>query len=257
MECMTCDNGRMKLRFSLSKHKIVECESCGVLFNETFYDSEEFRMNLFEGEYYDEVQSQAFQNRLEKFENDPSVKVYRRYLEIVERNIGRGRVLDVGCAFGTFLKVATDRGWEPAGVEISKYSSEACRKLWGFNVFTGDLNDAPLAEESFDLITFWDVIEHVRDPRRNLIKARRLLKSGGYLLITTDNFFSLLSILASIAYKASFGYFTFPVDRFYIPHNTCYFTPDTMSRLVSEVGFKSVFFEKKRLSPRKNESLRA
>ena len=244
MVCMICSGTDLRPCYELTKHRIVGCARCGMLFNETFHEDAAFREGLFEKEYYDDVQSQAFRNRLDGIAHDPSVSVYRHYLEEAEKTVAPGRVLDVGCAFGTFLKVARDRGWQPSGVEVSQYSSAAARKRWGLDVFTGDLSDAPLDNESFDLITFWDVIEHVLDPRRALERAWRLLRPGGCVLVTTDNFDCFISSLGSLAYRASIGHLKFPVERFFIPHNACYFTPATWNWLCAQVNLRPIFFER-------------
>jgi 2-polyprenyl-3-methyl-5-hydroxy-6-metoxy-1,4-benzoquinol methylase len=243
VQCLTCDSTSLIPRFELRRYQIIACARCGVLYNQTYYEDSHFRENLFEKGYYEHVHSTAFENRLEQFEKDPSVKVYQKYLKHIERTKTPGRVLDVGCAFGTFLKVASTRNWQPWGVEFSKYSSEQARKTWGFEIFNGDLNDCPFEEDTFDLVTFWDVIEHVPNPRKNLEKARALLKKGGYLLITTDNCSSLISFMASALYKLSMGHFKYPVERFFIPYNTCYFKPTNMKGLLASCGFKPIYFE--------------
>ena len=222
------------------------CVDCGTQFNETFYVNQHFREGLFEEGYYDSVQSQAFKDRLDEYQKDPSTKVYDRYLQIIEDQLGvePGNVLDVGSAFGTFLKVASNRGWKPHGVEYSGFSSSAARDHWGFEIFNGDITMSPYEKDQFDLITYWDVIEHVIDPRANLEKANSLLKEGGKLLITTDNYQSMLSTMANLAYKMTFGKVKYPVEKFYIPHNTYYFNPKNFKMLLEATGFKPVFFEK-------------
>lgn len=232
--------------YDLESYKIVSCSNCSTQFNETYYMDKHFREGLFEEGYYDSVQSQAFKDRLDKYENDPSVKIYERYLQVLEDKLGvhPGQVLDVGSAFGTFLKVASNRGWVPHGVEYSEFSSSTARDHWGFEIFNGDITQSPYVEQQFDLVTYWDVIEHVIDPRANLEKAHELLKEGGLLLITTDNYRSLLSALASLSYKLTLGKLKYAVEKFYIPHNTYYFTPENFKTLLRDTGFEPVFFEK-------------
>ena len=244
--CRVCGSTNLEQSYSLESYNLVACRDCGTQFNETYYVNQRFRDGLFEKGYYDSVQSQAFKNRLDEYQNDPSVKVYDRYLHIVEDKLGvkPGNVLDVGSAFGTFLKVASNRGWKPHGVEYSKFSCSAAREHWGFEIFNGDITMSPYQKGQFDLITYWDVIEHVIDPRANLEKANALLREGGKLLITTDNYQSMLSAIANMAYQITFGRVKYPIQKFYIPHNTYYFTPKNFKMLLEATGFKPVFFEK-------------
>jgi predicted TPR repeat methyltransferase len=104
-------------------------------------------------------------------------------------------VLDVGCAAGFFLSVMKERGWRTLGVEVSGYIAEYGRQNYGLDVIVGTLDEAAekLGERRFDLITFWDVVEHLPDPRTILARAAQLLKPGGKVLIETQNVRSLFA----------------------------------------------------------------
>ena len=98
----------------------------------------------------------------------------------------RGRWLDVGCAAGFFLAEAK-RHYDVQGVELSQWSSDYARRELGLNVVTGTLQSAALPAEHFDVITLWDVIEHVADPVPLLHEAARVLRSHGRLVLTTGD----------------------------------------------------------------------
>ena len=104
------------------------------------------------------------------------------------------RLLDVGCATGIFLEVARDAGWSGEGLDVSEYALELARGR-GFTVRRGTLEGANDAERSFDVVTMWDVIEHVPDPAAVLARAHRLLRPGGALAISTPDAGSLLARL--------------------------------------------------------------
>ena len=97
-----------------------------------------------------------------------------------------GRLLDVGCAAGFFLAEAK-RFYEVQGVELSTWSSAYARERLGLPVITGTLQQAALPAAHFDVITLWDVIEHVPDPVPLLTEAARLLRPGGRLVLTTGD----------------------------------------------------------------------
>jgi SAM-dependent methyltransferase len=98
----------------------------------------------------------------------------------------RGRWLDVGCAAGFFLAEA--RSWyQVQGVELSEWSSAHARERLGLPVVTGSLQQAALPDDHFDVISLWDVIEHVPDPVPLLAEAARVLKPGGRLVLTTGD----------------------------------------------------------------------
>jgi 2-polyprenyl-3-methyl-5-hydroxy-6-metoxy-1,4-benzoquinol methylase len=240
MQCPICDSQALAPLYQLQGHRIDRCGNCRILVNGTFFQEPSFREKLFEETYYDGVQSEAFKNKLDAYQNDPSLPFYTKYLSWIESQRGKGRVLDVGCAFGNFLKMAQDRGWDPSGVEISKYSSKLAHDKWGFPVFNGNLLDSSYKDSSFDLVTFWDVIEHVGNPVQNLKKAHALLKPGGWLLITTDSYQSLMSLIAKSLYQVSFRKIRYGMEKFYIKHNSFYFTPTDLKKLMARAGFKLV-----------------
>ncbi len=97
-----------------------------------------------------------------------------------------GRLLDVGCAAGFFLTEARTH-YDVQGVELSAWSSAHARERFGLPVATGTLHDARLPADHFDIVTLWDVIEHVPDPVSLLAEAARVMKPGAQLVLTTGD----------------------------------------------------------------------
>ncbi len=117
------------------------------------------------------------------------LRTYRRRIGIVRRYFEvPGRVLDVGCAAGYFLEVMQGEGWNVTGVEPSDaIRTHAEERIGRENVVGGLLHEAGFEDGSFDLITMWDVIEHIPDFVAALKEVRRLLAPGGKLLVETQN----------------------------------------------------------------------
>lgn len=100
-------------------------------------------------------------------------------------NAKSGRLLDVGCGLGYFVKKISEyKNWEASGCEILKTAADFAReKLYLKNIYCGKLEEAEFGEAYFDIITMWDVIEHFPDPGAMLVSINRLLKPGGFLFI--------------------------------------------------------------------------
>lgn len=95
-----------------------------------------------------------------------------------------GEALDVGCATGGFLAALRRRGWHVRGVEVNAEVAACTRTRTGIDVFPGDLLEASYPDRAFDLVTLWDVLEHIPDPRRALEEAARISRAGATLALT-------------------------------------------------------------------------
>lgn len=102
-----------------------------------------------------------------------------------------GRLLDVGCGNGLFLKRMRDLGWTVQGVETDPQSAKVARETFGLAVHTGSLQSAGFPDDHFDSVTMSHVIEHVYDPTLVLAECRRILRPGGRLVIVTPNIESM------------------------------------------------------------------
>jgi SAM-dependent methyltransferase len=114
---------------------------------------------------------------------DARVRTFRRGLPEIERLAGgRGRLLDVGCAAGAFLKAATDAGWDAVGIEPNAWLAAWGAEHYGVTILVGSLDDVALSGP-FDVVTLWDVIEHTPDPMHVLRRLNGLLRPGGLLIV--------------------------------------------------------------------------
>jgi 2-polyprenyl-3-methyl-5-hydroxy-6-metoxy-1,4-benzoquinol methylase len=141
----------------------------------------------------------------------------------------QGRVLDVGCATGLFLNEMAQAGWQAAGVELTASAVEYARRRFGLDVFEGTLGESPYEPASFDVITFWDVLEHTFSPTEELTIAARLLRPGGLLVLNVPNWNSVNRRL--------FGRYWSGLDA---PRHLYVFTYQTLETLLSRAGFSVI-----------------
>jgi 2-polyprenyl-3-methyl-5-hydroxy-6-metoxy-1,4-benzoquinol methylase len=166
--------------------QIVECRQCGHVYANPRWKSSELLTAY-----------QAVEDETYLVEQAARRKTFTRRLQAIERTTGRAdgrQLLDVGAYIGVFVEVAQDAGWDATGVEPSEWASETARNN-GLPVIKGDLDSPSLQDRRFDVITMWDVIEHVDDPAAELAKSHRLLEPGGLIVVHTMNIDSLLARL--------------------------------------------------------------
>jgi 2-polyprenyl-3-methyl-5-hydroxy-6-metoxy-1,4-benzoquinol methylase len=113
-------------------------------------------------------------------------------LDVVSAHLSGRRVLDIGTGTGTFVKLAKERGWETTALELNVESVENLLKE-GMRIIVKPLEITDLPSHSFDLITLWEVLEHLAEPQLVLTESRRLLSPEGLLLILVPNAGSLVT----------------------------------------------------------------
>jgi 2-polyprenyl-3-methyl-5-hydroxy-6-metoxy-1,4-benzoquinol methylase len=122
------------------------------------------------------------------------VRQIRGIGQFVGQNLDSGvRLLDVGAGYGYFRKAAIDSGWTTDGVEISRHAAAVARQEFGLDTFVGTLQDYARegAGHSYDVLTLFDVVEHVEDPVSLLETVRGLVKPAGLCVIRTPNLLSI------------------------------------------------------------------
>ncbi|MEW6128352.1 MAG: class I SAM-dependent methyltransferase [Acidobacteriota bacterium] len=145
-----------------------------------------------------------------------------------ECHLPGGRILDVGCGAGFFLRALGNQGWDGYGVEISPNATRAAAKIFGEEkIITGTLLDANFDSQFFDTVTFWSALEHTNQPMKQLLEARRILKPDGSLIIQVPNASSYQAKL----FKGDW----FALDA---PRHRYHFDYETLNRALESAGFE-------------------
>lgn len=155
-----------------------------------------------------------------------------------------GVVLDLGCSSGAFLESLKGHGWQLYGIEMSSDAAKTARMRSGAEVFVGDISDAPYAPESFDLITCFDVLEHVYEPHHVMHKVQQWLKPGGVFYVLVPNIDS--------AEAHVFGSYWHGLE---LPRHLFHFSPASLRHLAGAAGLRELSLETRR-NPAVGTSLR-
>ncbi len=166
--------------------QIVQCRHCGHVYANPRWQGDDLL------DAYQAVEDEAYVR-----ERQGRELTFSRHLAALEEVTGppAGRsLLDVGAYIGVFVEVARASGWDACGIEPSAWAVRAARRR-GLPVIQGTQDSPELAGRRFDVITMWDVIEHVDDPAAELARAYQLLKPGGWIAVHTMDVDSLTARL--------------------------------------------------------------
>lgn len=196
MEHVPCNHcGREVTHGVRNVSRLVRCVHCGLIFVNPRPPFEDLARQ-YEGSYFNCPEPTFGGYEDYDADREDIMRTFRGRMKLIRPLLGSAtaRLLDVGCATGIFLEVAREAGWRGEGLDISAYALGRA-KAKGFEVHRGTLAGARLAEGGYDVITMWDLIEHVPDPAAVLAECRRLLRPGGVVAISTPDAGSLLARL--------------------------------------------------------------
>jgi SAM-dependent methyltransferase len=229
--CIVCGTaGPFTPVYAIGGYRLVRCPGCRLVFQDPPPSEESLA-----GAYYEDA---AFAEALLSDLRDTTLANARRKVELLQASATLpapgGTVLDVGASSGAWLEVAAAAGLAGTGVELGAATADAARGR-GLDVRTGTLEEAlpGLGDQRFDLITFWDVLEHLPDPRRELALARSLLAPGGTLAATFPNVEGLYPKLTHRLFARRTGIWEYPE----LPVHLYDFSPSTARRLLEGSGF--------------------
>jgi 2-polyprenyl-3-methyl-5-hydroxy-6-metoxy-1,4-benzoquinol methylase len=197
--------------------QIVQCANCGLVYVNPRPTIESIV------QHYNSGRSSRIQYYLDVEVADK--RTFALILDLAEYlSPKRGNLLDIGPNIGTCLVLARERGWHTYGVEINVEAAHYCREQRGLNVVDGSLEPDIYAANYFDIVLMGDVIEHLRSPFETMRTIERILKPGGFVIISTPNIENWAGRLLQIK----------PEEHLY------YFTPRTIEMLLHKAGLHAV-----------------
>lgn len=156
---------------------------------------------------------------------------FRKHLQAMEKRLGKAnqrRLLDVGAYIGVFIEVARQAGWDAWGLEPSQWAVQEARSRH-LPMIEGTLTAPELQGQKFDVITMWDVIEHLSDPAGELARCFQLLKPGGVIIAHTMDIGSLTARLMGQRWP------------WLMEMHIHYFTSQTLRKMMEKQGFEVIW----------------
>lgn len=199
--CMHCGSKRSLVRYKFDDvGKVIrECSACHLMVLEPFPTEEELHSVYNEGYFENEDLTQSdvskvfgyvdyISERINKQSNYAGIcRTLQRFTIPAHRP---PRILDYGCGLGFFIDSAFEAGYEPNGVEFNKHAIDYIRRRYAHRVFhISDLDPT----ERYDVITMFDVVEHLLTPLDTIASLQRMLADNGVLAISTMDSTSFIS----------------------------------------------------------------
>jgi len=212
--CILCASVSLKNLKGYEEHYLVKCQSCKFVFCEPIPTERELE------KHYENYGRNDYLSLL-------TIKRYHEILDSFEPYRKTNKLIDVGCGIGYFLEEAKKRGWEVYGTEFTDEAIEICSKK-GIKMNKGVLNPNNYDSQEFDVITSFEVIEHINNPQEELANFYKILRKGGLVYCTTPNFNSLLRYRLKEKYNV-----------LCYPEHLSYYTPKTLKYVFEKEGFRT------------------
>ncbi|MCM8800417.1 MAG: class I SAM-dependent methyltransferase [Candidatus Omnitrophica bacterium] len=203
--------------------RVVKCNLCGFVYVNPRPTIQAIQV-FYPPKYFSRISAKV---NLSNIYNFKLKKILENRYKPISKYKQKGKVLEIGCGEGFFLKFLKEKGYSVFGVEISEYASNYAREVLGIDVFTGSIADFNPGKELFDIICMFEVLEHLYDPLSILLKIRYMLKDEAILVITVPNFLSFQRILFQDSWHI--------LD---VPRHLMQFTKDHLKKMLKKAGFK-------------------
>ena len=231
VSCPVCgSDGRAEL-WEKRGARYVVCNQCTLVYENPRLTVGGLKRFYSQRSYYIQEPSQNPNSGYENYLVQCTPALQAEYFNIALRfsKVKSGRFLDIGCGTGGVLAVAKSHGWEAVGLEISDWAVEQARAQ-GHTVINATLQQAQFPDNQLDVVSMFDVLEHLPTPVEYLKEVYRILRPGGVLVIETPN---IGGFFARYLYKED-------SDLIKPRAHICLYTRQSARRLCSYVPFSEV-----------------
>lgn len=226
VSCNICGSDKPRLLVVKNSFQVVNCRECGLVYVSPRL-TEAALGSLYSEDYHISSPAEVKEER-ERF--------FKEKIAIISQYQTGGKILDVGCSTGRFLKEAKATGWDTYGIDVSEDALRYARQNYGLEVRAEKLDESKFEPAFFDAVTMLDSIEHMPDPYQALLKAKEILKPEGFIFISTPNIDGLIPRTTYCLFGKTFGIWEHPTP----PGHIYQFSQKTLTALLHKAGFDVV-----------------
>jgi len=222
--CPTCNYDKTKQVLRKDHFDIVSCKNCNLIYTNPIFNEAHYKETYQSKDYQEIVKGlgeESHNYRVNRFGKE-RVDILSKFLPENKKI----KYLDIGCSTGFVVEAAKNIGWEAIGIDLNPSAINFGRDR-GLDLRNNSLDEISFNKKSFDIISLFDVLEHLPDPTDIINQALGYLKKGGILFIYVPNWDSASRILLG-----EDAHFIWPT------HHLNYYTPNTICDFLDRFGLE-------------------
>lgn len=226
VNCPLCNRNNYTQKYRIGTWTVVQCDDCGFVYVNPRLQKKEL-LKIYRDNYFDNTNVGYFHY---KENQELRQKNFQRWIDDASHFVPTGEnvnALDIGCAAGYCLEVFKTKGWKPFGIELNTEYAGHLQQT-GYKVYDSPFLEISF-EETYSVITLFDVVEHLTDLQEHFIKLHSILENDGAVILITPDYNSLQRSLLG---KKWFQFK--PIEHIN------YFSLTTLEKLIASTGFKIV-----------------
>lgn len=224
VNCNICGSNDTKNLFD-RQGNIVKCKKCGLVYKNPRIPKQKWFDNLSETKY---------ENAGERFFTSEK-EMYSLLIKDLKKRYDKERIrlIDIGCGYGPFLKLAEETGWDVCGTEVSKGAVDYVKNKLNIEVYQKDMTEMQFPDESFDIVAMLGVLDLLHDPKKHLEEIKRITKKNGILVMRINNGLWHITLTRVSKILSIFRIYPAVLHLFA-------FTPGTVKKILKKSGFEEI-----------------
>ncbi|MBN2776590.1 MAG: class I SAM-dependent methyltransferase [Bacteroidales bacterium] len=222
INCEVCGNNDPQaflLKFERNDFKVCECQNCKFVFIPQFYR---------ESIPYEDYRDEEVLKSVRQGNNYIKIRRHKLRIKLIRKFVKKGKLYDIGVGWGHFLYTAKLMGFDVSGVEISELMHYYAANDLNLDVVHDNFFNLSLPEKNWDVVTMWDVLEHIEKPAEVVRRARTILKDDGYFI------FQVPQIDSKVAKKQKQNWSMMSIEHIN------YFSKESIKYLLEKEGFEII-----------------